>query len=564
MPEGRTVWRRLATGVGLGLLGVLAVWWLLAPDQVADADPPRRLADPASRPDPAGTAPATSPTASAQAVEILLQNAGTVQARGDGIRLGRMDVAPEDLSADLIGREPGAAVSRGAAELAQVTDWRPLQATAVTTGWRIGPIELPSAGRYRLTAPSSDARYWYVAEFTADNVPTILAPLPAAGLRLHRASDARGVIDLSLRRLGAGEADAIWQRLLREREPALLGYFDDQAVALPGASVELAPLPPGSLEALVRIDSVEILRQPITLAAGQWTDLHVDPLAEAVGAEFAVDLTLEFRAREDAIPISDLSVALEDARGRRSLSTDAGGHVLLAGLDRRVPLQLQLGFPSRDVELPEWPELLALGLPVDRIAARNPTARTLRERIELDRLDWLIIQSRSIRFTDVRERGQPWPVYALQQRVDGQWRERSAEHFRPHPQGLAVSLTEPGRYRLVAALSPWSLHFSLEADTTLPRRDGHHETRIETGRGRSIEIRVSTIGRSLAGAPVHLVSTLPGMPPAVVTADAEGRIRLDDVTVDVIALEVPGYVQVELRTDMARQTVDLVPDDTER
>lgn len=565
MPEGRwrgAVWR----GAGFGLILLLVVltgWWALAPSRLVDASPRATSADPPTR-DPMWVVQTTPPTESVQRVEILLRTVDTVRARGDGIRLGQMAVAPEDLSADLIAAEPGAAVSAGAAELAQVQTWRSLDATAVTDGWRIGPIELPASTRFRLTAPSSDPRYWYIAEFTADTAPQVLEPLAAAGLRLRRSPEARGSIDLSLRRQGESEAAATWQQILRERAPALLTYFDDQAVSVQGSLIELAPLPPGPLEALIRVGSVEILRQSITLDAGRWTELPVDPVAEAVGAEFTVDLALEFRERDDATPIGDLTLAFEDARGRRTLRTDAAGRVLLAGLDRRVPLQLQLSFPTRDVDLPDWPEWLALDLPVDRIAARSPDARTLRERIELDRLDWLLIRSRSIRFTDTRERGQPWPVFALQRQVDGQWRDHSSDYFRPHTRGLAVSLSEPGRYRLVAALSPWSLHFSREADTSLPRRDGRHEVEIEAGRGRTAEVRVSTLGRNLAGAPVHLVSPLPGMPPAVVTADAEGRIRLDDVTVDVIALEVPGYAQVEVRLDATQQQVQLTPDDAER
>ncbi len=562
---------RLRAAGGIGLAGLLLVWWLWPGVQPGDGSggaagplavaPVSPAIEGTTVGRDAGVPAAADILEPPRRFEILLRPEGAARALTTGIRLGLAYPSGEERAAALDQTEAGTAAPADAGALTEVGEWLDLSGTALPDGSvRVGPLELPAAPYYRLEAPSSDPLRWYLAQFVAGAIPASIAPHAAAGLRITRPTAIQGSIELSLRRLGVAADEADWQGLLRSHAPALIEAYGETPLRIEAAQMELAPLPAAPLEAIVRVGAIEIGRSTHALVAGQWSELAIDPLAAQVGAELAIDLDLVFVVRDSGDAVVDLEVAHEDPRGRRTLRSDRAGRVRLAGIDRRLPLTLDLAFPPATEDLPVWPETRTLMLPVDTIAAADPDARRFRHRIELDRLDWLIVRSRSVRLGNEREGGNPWPVHVLQRREQGGWLDVPADHFIARSDGLAVSLTAPGEYRLASALAPWSLALSDEADTRRRGSDGRLTVDIEAPVGRSVELEVLGAGQPLARAPVYLVGSLRGLPPAVVTADEAGRIWLNGVTAERIAVEVSGYAQREVTLDAPRQVVELQVD----
>lgn len=103
------------------------------------------------------------------------------------------------------------------------------------------------------------------------------------------------------------------------------------------------------------------------------------------------------------------------------------------------------------------------------------------------------------------------------------------------------------------ALSPWRVLASSSArmDTaTSPSVD------FPNPRGIDVSMTVMRDGRMLANAPVHIVGPLGGLPPAILKADAGGRIMLTSATVPQIRVEVPGSDQIVVPLTGSRAVAD--------
>lgn len=557
MPR-RVLWVMAVTLVLFG------AWWLLyerdtSAASVLPLDRPAMLA-----PEPSGASASAATVATDAAIvafttELLPDR--QIGALANSVRIGIAKVAPEDASAWQAwvdgGREGAGPASL--AELATVERWVDAPAQRRADGTVVvGPLDLPRADRYELQARGESALHFYVASFSADAIPATIAPTVAAGLRIRREPAADSDVSVLLRRSGETADNAVWQDLLAREAPQLLAAFNDAAIAVEPVQV-LAPLAPGALDVILLVDGIEAERRPATLVAGALTDVAFDPLAQQVARALSVELRLSFVVQGNGQPIEGLTVTWIADRGDQQRLTDSRGMVAFKGVDRQRNPRFNLEFPADDARLPAWPETKAIEVSLADEPVATDGTRVLRRTIELRPLQWLVVRT-STPIPGERRRGNPYPIFVLQQEREGGWQDASADRFIPIAEGLAASIAEPGRYRLVALQSPWTLLYSSPADARKAALDGQFRVDLRSDTGRAVELTVMQGGVALARAPLALRGPVRGLPATTLETDANGRVRLKDVTVPTLRLEVPGFAVVDVDVRSASAIVELQPE----
>lgn len=491
----------------------------------------------------------------------LLPDAG-VSATTDSVRIGLAMLSPEELAAHRAWLRDGARGAGAAdpASLAAVTRWIEAPAQRAADGMVIvGPLDLPAADRYVLQARGEDGLRFYEVAFVRDAVPAELRPRVAAGLRVRAP---RGVAaGLLLRRTEAGaQTDAAWQALLRREAPQVLAAYDERLLPVT-TETAIAPLPPGPVEIVAMVGGIEIERRTLQLSPGRYLALDLDPEAARLGAALSSTLDLRLVERGSGAPVREVEVIHASARGERRLRPDPAGTVRIADIDPLEPLSLQLLFaPPRTSSflieaLPTWPERMPVELDLRDAPRRDGRiAKTL----ELQPLRWLIVDTPGMQMPQRPRMGEPFPVFVLQRRERGQWRDAQADHFRPQPGGVAVSLDRPGTVRVVALASPWSIAYS---DAVEMRPDiARYRAHLGSTAGRRVVLRLRAADRPLARIPVHVIAPLRGVPTTQIPTDADGRIVLTQVNVQSVRIEAPGFLQAEVRLDRDEVPVALLRD----
>ncbi len=485
---------------------------------------------------------------------------GGVSASPASVRIGLAYISPDELAAYqawLRGGGEGAG-PRAFEDLATVTRWLNVPATLDADGVvMVTPTRLPAADRYVLQARGNDGLRFYEASFTREDVPAEIAPRVAAGLRLRAPARTDGA-RLLFRRV-EGSQDAVWQSLMRREASAVLDAYDERPLPV-AADAVVAPLPPGLLDVIAVIDGVETERRRVTLSAGRITTLEIDAETSELAAALSTTVALRLVEKGSGTPVKDATVVWSSPRGERSLRTDSSGSVRIEAIDPLLPLPIDIRFapkktPSFLVEaLPSWPERLPMTLD---LADAPVNAGVIARTIELEPLRWLIVETPGIDIPRRPRVGDPFPVFVLQRREGAVWRDSSADYFRPVGDGLAVSLNRPGTVRIAAVLAPWNLRLSEAVEIGDASADTRYLTRIAATGGRRVRLRISADGRPLASAPVHLLSSLRGVPPKTMTADRAGQLLLDNVTEASVLLEVPGFEQVRVPLDTTLVPVEL-------
>jgi hypothetical protein len=527
-----------------------AVWWALR-DRVVGADAE------------VGAAPAAGETARGDdaglAFVTLLLPDGGVAVDPASVRIGLASVSADDLAAYrawLRGGREGAGPAR-LEDLATVTRWLGTRATPAADGSaRVGPMRLPAADRYVLQARGDDGLRFYEVEFGRDDAPALVRPRVAAGLRVRARVPGAAVL---LRRVEEGDNrdDARWQSLMRRESPQALAAYDDRPLPV-GAETGIAPLPPGPIEVIAMVGGLEIERRRMTLSAGRHVDFDVDPEAAALAARLPTRLSLRLVERGSGAPVRRATVQWSSSRGERDLRPDTEGRVQFDGIDPLRPLTLQLRFPPPESPsflvdaLPDWPERMPLTL--DPREARIVNGR-LEQTVELEPLRWLIVETPGVAIPRRPRVGDPYPVFVLQRREDGGWRDAAADHFRPVAEGLAVSLDRPGAVRVAALQAPWRIGYSgaVEVRPEIAR----DRTRLAFAPGRRVRLQLRAEHGPLSRVPVRLIAPLRGVPPTQMLTDADGRIVLEQANAPSLRIEAPGFRQVEVALDADEVRVTL-------
>ncbi len=539
--------RIIVVGGAAVALIVAGLWWRASRQTAGDA--PTATADAGSR---VGDEPGRFGFRTR-----LLPDSG-VSASPTSVRIGLASVSPDDDAAYRAWQQGGqeGAGPRDYADLATVVRWINAPAALQADGSvLVGPMPLPSAQRYVLQARADDGLRFYEATFERANAPTELRARVAAGLRVRAPSGTDG-IGVLFRRV-EGSQDATWQSLLRREAIAVLDAFDERAVPI-AAETSVAPLPPGPLDVVAVVNGVETERRRVTLVAGRYVTLDLDPEASELGAALATVVTLRLVEAGSGAPVRDALAVWPSPRGEMRGRSDASGLVRFRGVDASEPMSLELRFEPKGPPaflidtLPRWPERIALS--IDLSDARI-VGNALEKTVELQPLRWLIVETPGIEVPRRPRVEDPFPVFVLQRAQGSAWRDSNADYFRPIDEGMAVSLDAPGRVRVAALLSPWQVAYS----EAIEARAGVSQERVRVRReaGRSVAITLVADARPLAFASVQLVSPLRGVPPKTMTTDARGRLLLPNATVPTVRLEVPGFDQIEVRLDRDEATVSL-------
>lgn len=507
----------------------------------------------------AGTSPPNPAENDRPAFTTVLLPDQQIAAIPGSVRIGIGLVSPDEARSYqewIAGGSEGAGPA-SFAELATVTRWIDAPATQLLDGTvRVGPLQLPQADRYDLQARGQGPLHFYAVSFSADAHPASVNPTVAAGLRIEREPAVDSDVRVLLRRGSDGESAQMWQELMLREAPQLHAAFNDASLAVEPLQV-LAPLAPGPLDVILEVDGIEAQRQSVTLVAGTLTDLKFDPVAQEVARAVAVQLQLSFVTLGTRRPIENLQVTWTSGKIEQTLITDSTGQVSFKGVDRQRTHSFNLQFPPTTGDLPIWPTQSAIEIALDAEPKSQDEPRLIRKTIELRPLQWLIVDTGEFLIPQDRQRGNPYPIFVLQQEQGGVWRDSAADHFIPVADGIATSIQTPGRYRLAALQSPWSIWYSSAADTQSASAEGRYPASLLPDRGRPVEITVLSQGMPLANAPLTLRGPVRGLPASSINSDSAGRARLDGVTVTAVSLEVPGFAVVDLDLGAASAIVEL-------
>jgi hypothetical protein len=487
-------------------------------------------------------------------VELLLLPAGKARAVPASVRIGLGDVSPDQAARAMSDRDAGpAADAVRYSDLAIPTRWIAAPARMHADGSvRVGPMRVPRADRYTLQARGEDALQFYLADFTAGTVPTTVPPIIGAGMRAHVAVNDAGIL---LRRTGTSASPAVWQRLQQSYAPQLLEAFSEQPVPVADRQV-LAPFAPGPVEIILVVGGVEAERRQVVLQPGRITDIHFDSARQAVARAASVDLELEFVRKGDGRPVPGLQVDWLSGRAQQRRTSDARGRVLFAGIDRQQAHQFSLHAIAPGNGLPEWPERMPLEVSPEAIDAAVANGRILRHRVALAPLQWLMARLPAD-MSNLRPAGRsPYPIHVLQRLREGRWTDAAADHFIPTREGLAVSIAEPGTYRIVSILSPWRL---LESSAAEVKADARQSVEFTRPRGSDVTVTVLQAGRALSNTPIQVIGPIGGLPPEQLQTDAGGRVKLAAANVQWIQIEAPGTEQVVVRLIGAQVAAELGP-----
>ncbi|HET9449308.1 MAG TPA: carboxypeptidase regulatory-like domain-containing protein [Aggregicoccus sp.] len=465
-------------------------------------------------------------------------------------RVGAAQVSAEDRAQWEEVRREGGQAPLSVLELANVAEWLEAPLFPAEDGaTRVGPVPVSPAPRYRLVAWAQDGTAWegdLVAPEGARGTLDFgaLRPLRATGLRVElvgRGAEREGY-RVRLSRAPRDEQDAARAaaalprvRLLR---PELAHALEGEAqLPLRDGSV-YAPLPPDAA-----------LRLTLVAPTGREAQPLLVPLHEGRIEHLQLDVERLFPDGEGQ------RVALE---GRVLLGT--GALPPGARLEQLSPpgAELPLGPEGRFVleGLPGWaPSRFALRLPPVRDARPLGPERwefelhpqgaetKVRRTWNAPAYGWLALEldghARTQLTADARR---PYPVYLLERQDErGQWQVEPGDAFLEEASGLAVSLTRPGVYRVVAAASPFDLVAS--EPVVVERAEGEHRVRLAPRTaGAACRVVVRAGGRAVYGARVFASGRSGSLPALRGFTDAEGSFMLGTVR---------GPVQVQVESEGA-------------
>lgn len=542
--------RRAWTVIGLLALAAGLTWSIVSWEGAGQGDPARSLAAEVAEARPQASSVADgqprpisdeAPSSSSTRIATLLLPDAGISAVEDSVRVGLAHVSEEARARHLLWLQSGAegAGPKEMGELAEVQRWIEVPAKPLPDGRvQVGPAEVPRAQFYLLEARGSDGLRYYRSRFSAQEIPSEIVPVVAAGLRLRAATDDPRLRLQLLRRAEVPQAD-VWRSLLASESPHLQAFFEEGGYAVRTGG-ELLPLAPSSFEAVAWIGQVEVQRSTLELSPGRITELTLDTASIEDAQRRVLDLEIELIDASSGAPVVDVAVTLPGPQGEVMVRTDEAGRVRWPGLPAGHEAWVSLEFPEVQEEgLPRWPvrKLLPIALPS---ADDAPEGGVHREVVEVSPLSWLVLAGEGRR-SGPPTRGKPFPVYGLQRERNGLWEGLGSDHFLPIRDGLAVAIAKPGTYRALRAESPWNIAFSQAADFRGLGTQVRLRVTLQSPVRRDVSVRlVDEYQRPWVSTPVVVASGLPGFPTASLATDVTGLLHFADGTDVPVEISVDG------------------------
>ncbi|NBD10079.1 carboxypeptidase regulatory-like domain-containing protein [Corallococcus silvisoli] len=436
-------------------------------------------------------------------------------------------------------------------ELANVREWVKAPVIASEQGGRVGPVEVPSAPRYLLAAFEPDGTIWWADHMPATQPVTgtvdlgVLREQRPTGVRvrLEGARDVQGTFSVRLQRVvepaEVEQASALLSVLAMAAPELMHAVQNDDFIPLvTDGETRLAPLPPDrSLRLWLRAPSGKRgLPVEVPLREGSVEPVSLDVakvFPEGVGG--SVTLRGRVLLGSGARPLGPAVLIRDDGEQVR---VDADGRFTMQG----VPTWKQTAFSVRreqeeEARRPVAPPFWDFGFS-PAVAMQG----TVDVEWRVPAYQWLVLRMDGFTRAQLKERSLPlYPVYLLERRDErGGWSEVTTQEFIPEGDSVAVSLTEPGTYRIQVASSPYASRPSSVA--RMGEGDGDVEVSLspEGTSGASCEVHVTRQGLPVSGARVTASGRARSMPPVHGETDTAGRWRLGPVRSELLLLWVQG------------------------
>lgn len=194
----------------------------------------------------------------------------------------------------------------------------------------------------------------------------------------------------------------------------------------------------------------------------------------------------------------------------------------------RILLSFLLGFA-----------LLGLGSAPAEAAPPGPGQRPAVGDRGASNVRWVVLKLGGGTRALLEQQRQPYPVFLLERWQGTGWVVQPADEFRRGQGQVAISITQPGTYRVVAGASPYQLYES--PAVTVGANDKTSMVSLDTVEPSApCEVRVisSSTGKGIGGLSIALVGPYSSLPPVRGVTGADGRISLGQVRARELHLEI--------------------------
>lgn len=547
-----------------------------ARDPFAQAQPlPPPPTPPAASPAPPPPAPPTpipgtpSPTpAPALRIQARLLPSGAPLVTEAQARIGITEINEEDRREFETRREDDfteAGPSR-VEDLANVVRWivAPV-APEPEGGWRLGPVEVPPAPVYRIYAWDSEA-YYYLAEIIAADTPDSgglydageLAATPPTGLRVELINPAPGEPHYLLK-VGrvpnpvTAEEDTRVAPLIEWLAPAVALAFSE-SMSLPVSSEEVREYYPLYPDPAIRIIVSTLagyeshpFEEPLEFGRIKTLRLDINALLGLDSGGF-LDLRGHLVTFQGDQPIENAVIERLNAPIAEPRRTGPDGFFYFRDLPRLGATTFLVRYPIASGARPLTPSEQYFTFDPEGLKL-EPTQREVEVEWKADTFRWVVAALPEDIRQSLRRADMPhYPVYALRRWDAGRgvWADVAAQEFREEPEGIAVSVTQSGRYIIAVLASPVCIVESGEAnlgDDDIEKIVAVESSLLTDTPSRRVRM-VRSDGSPLSGARIAVGGPIAALPPLEGITDAEGRFDLGPVNVPELLVWVSEGVSV--------------------